>query len=176
MLVLASLTLLTVGDLSAAETFTKVTSGPGSDTGNSRGARGVINSAMASSSCLFFQTLAGEFTVAFMAEADSSDHWPASGREFTTTHWSVVLAANDGASTQSHTALAQLCRTYWYPLYAFVRRKGHSPHDAQDLTQAFFARLLEKNTSSRRRERGGSALSANGAHHFLADDGTRRGV
>jgi RNA polymerase sigma-70 factor (ECF subfamily) len=57
--------------------------------------------------------------------------------EFVTTHWSVVLAAGDMASAQADAALAELCRTYWYPLYAFVRRKGHSPHDAQDLTQAF---------------------------------------
>ena len=72
---------------------------------------------------------------------------PASGAaavQFTATHWSVVLAARDGASTHAHTALEQLCRTYWYPLYAFVRRKGHSAHDAQDLTQGFFAHLLQR--------------------------------
>src|SRR5687767_7005865 len=69
----------------------------------------------------------------------------AGAMQFTTTHWSVVLAAGDTSSPQSDLALAELCRTYWYPLYAFVRRKGNSPHDAQDLTQAFFARLLEKN-------------------------------
>ena len=48
-------------------------------------------------------------------------------------------------SPQAHQALETLCRNYWYPLYAYVRRQGHSAHDAQDLTQAFFARLLEKN-------------------------------
>src|SRR3989442_4961656 len=79
-----------------------------------------------------------------MAQADSSDHSPASAREFQTTHWSVVLAARDTASPQAEAALAELCRTYWYPLYAFVRRKGYSPHHAHDLTQAFFARLLEQ--------------------------------
>lgn len=63
---------------------------------------------------------------------------------FLTTRWSVVLAAKDKASPNSAEALETLCRTYWYPLYAFVRGSGHSPHDAQDLTQAFFARLLEK--------------------------------
>jgi len=61
-----------------------------------------------------------------------------------TTHWSVVLAARDNASPDSAAALEALCRTYWYPLYAFVRRQGHAACDAQDLTQEFFARLLEK--------------------------------
>jgi len=68
---------------------------------------------------------------------------------FATTHWSVVLAAGDTAAPSSQAALAELCQTYWYPLYAFVRRKGHAPHDAQDLTQAFFARLVEKQTLTR---------------------------
>jgi RNA polymerase sigma factor (sigma-70 family) len=63
---------------------------------------------------------------------------------FLTTHWSVVLAAKDGSSPESVAALEVLCRTYWYPLYAFVRHQGHSPSDAQDLTQEFFARLLAK--------------------------------
>ncbi|HEX7569430.1 MAG TPA: sigma-70 family RNA polymerase sigma factor [Verrucomicrobiae bacterium] len=63
---------------------------------------------------------------------------------FVTTHWSLVLSARDKTSPQSADALEKLCRTYWFPIYAFVRRQGHSPHDAQDLTQEFFARLLEK--------------------------------
>ena len=61
-----------------------------------------------------------------------------------TTHWSVILAAADGSSPESDRALATLCRTYWYPLYAFVRRQGHPAHEAEDLTQEFFARILEK--------------------------------
>jgi RNA polymerase sigma factor (sigma-70 family) len=64
---------------------------------------------------------------------------------FATTRWSVVLAAGHGDTTSAHKALTHLCRTYWYPLYAYVRRRGYSPHDAQDLTQEFFARLLEGN-------------------------------
>ena len=64
---------------------------------------------------------------------------------FATTHWSVVLAAGQGDSTSAHAALSYLCQLYWYPLYAYVRRYGHSPHDAQDLTQEFFARLLAGN-------------------------------
>lgn len=61
---------------------------------------------------------------------------------FLTTRWSVVLAAQDKSSPDSAAALEALCRAYWYPLYAYVRRSGRSPHDAQDLTQEFFARLL----------------------------------
>jgi RNA polymerase sigma-70 factor (ECF subfamily) len=62
---------------------------------------------------------------------------------FTTTHWSLVLAAQ-GESTEAKAALEKLCRTYWWPLYGFVRREGYKPEDAQDLTQAFFARLLDR--------------------------------
>jgi RNA polymerase sigma factor (sigma-70 family) len=68
-----------------------------------------------------------------------SDAW------FVTTRWSVVLSAKDQATPQAEQALETLCQTYWYPLYAFVRRHGHSQADAQDLTQEFFARLLAKN-------------------------------
>jgi RNA polymerase sigma factor (sigma-70 family) len=63
---------------------------------------------------------------------------------FATTHWSVVLQAGDSHSPEADSAMERLCKTYWYPLYAFVRRKGHSHDDASDLTQAFFARFLEK--------------------------------
>lgn len=63
---------------------------------------------------------------------------------FLTTHWSVVLSAQDRSSAKSDAALETLCRTYWFPLYAFARRQGYAAHDAQDLTQEFFARLLKK--------------------------------
>lgn len=63
---------------------------------------------------------------------------------FVTTHWSVVLTATGADTTQARVALEHLCRQYWYPIYHFVRRQGHSMHDAQDFTQEFFARLLEK--------------------------------
>lgn len=69
-------------------------------------------------------------------------------REFRTTHWSVVLRAGGADSADGAQALERLCQTYWYPLYAFVRRKGHSHDEAQDLTQAFFAKLLQKNQIS----------------------------
>ncbi|SPE59667.1 RNA polymerase, sigma-24 subunit, ECF subfamily [Verrucomicrobia bacterium] len=67
------------------------------------------------------------------------------GGVFKTTHWSVVLAAGDLDAKDARAALTRLCQTYWYPLYCCVRRYGHSPEDAQDLTQAFFAKLLSKN-------------------------------
>jgi RNA polymerase sigma-70 factor (ECF subfamily) len=63
---------------------------------------------------------------------------------FLTTRWSVVLAARSVASTEATNALESLCRTYWQPLYLYARRHGHSPPDAEDLTQGFFAKLLEK--------------------------------
>jgi RNA polymerase sigma factor (sigma-70 family) len=63
---------------------------------------------------------------------------------FATTHWSVILSAQDKSSPGSFEALESLCKTYWQPLYGFVRRMGNPPPDAEDLTQAFFARLLEK--------------------------------
>jgi len=69
---------------------------------------------------------------------------PRTAAQFATTHWSTVLAAGESASPDSREALEKLCRTYWYPLYAFVRRKGYSPEDAKDLTQAYFERFLEK--------------------------------
>jgi len=78
-----------------------------------------------------------------------------SGAIFATTHWSVVLSAQDRDSPRSAEALETLCRAYWYPLYAYARRAGHSPADAEDLTQGFFARLLEKDyLQSAAREKG----------------------
>src|SRR2546426_2842266 len=63
---------------------------------------------------------------------------------FATTHWSVVVRAGDSQSPESVAAMERLCQTYWYPLYAFVRRKGYDHEDGQDLTQSFFARFLQK--------------------------------
>lgn len=63
---------------------------------------------------------------------------------FATTHWSMVIHAGDSLSPDAATAMERLCGSYWYPLYVFVRRKGHRHEDACDLTQAFFARFLEK--------------------------------
>ena len=91
-----------------------------------------------------------------MSSGRSSPEPAASGpREFRTTHWSVVLAAGDAASPQSAAALEKLCRAYWLPLYAYARRRGQEPEDAQDLTQAFFARFLENNAVSQANRRRG---------------------
>src|SRR6266478_2702311 len=73
---------------------------------------------------------------------------------FVTTHWSVVLTAQE-QSPAADAALEKLCRTYWWPLYGFVRRQGYSPEEAQDLTQGFFALLLERrDLETVRREKG----------------------
>jgi RNA polymerase sigma factor (sigma-70 family) len=82
---------------------------------------------------------------ATMAEASSATSRGAP-QAFPHTHWSVVLTAGRADTQRAHAALARLCETYWYPLYAYARRRGNSPEDAQDLTQEFFARLLERNT------------------------------
>ncbi|HEY5915079.1 MAG TPA: sigma-70 family RNA polymerase sigma factor [Verrucomicrobiae bacterium] len=74
---------------------------------------------------------------------------PGSHACFVTTHWSVVLAAGGGQSPQADAALEKLCRTYWYPLYAYVRGRGYAPADAEDLTQDFFSQLLRKNYPAR---------------------------
>ena len=68
---------------------------------------------------------------------------PGRSATFATTHWTVVLAAGQGSETRLAQALEQLCRAYWYPLYAYVRRRGYGPEEAQDLTQEFFAQFLE---------------------------------
>jgi RNA polymerase sigma-70 factor (ECF subfamily) len=75
---------------------------------------------------------------------EGTENHRAEHRLFVTTRWSVVLAAKDKASPASAEALEALCHIYWYPLYAFVRGSGHSPPDAQDLTQGFFVQLLSK--------------------------------
>ena len=64
--------------------------------------------------------------------------------QFVTTSWTQVMAARDAASAESRQALGTLCEAYWYPLYAFVRRQGHDPEAALDLTQGYFAELIEK--------------------------------
>jgi RNA polymerase sigma-70 factor (ECF subfamily) len=74
----------------------------------------------------------------------TSESRHAGGRSFATTHWSIVLAAAHESRPDAQAALTTLCETYWYPLYAYVRRCGYESHDAEDLTQEFFARLLDK--------------------------------
>jgi RNA polymerase sigma factor (sigma-70 family) len=96
---------------------------------------------------------------------------PSSSAQFPTTRWSQVVAAGDGADPVANQALAELCAAYWYPLYAFVRRKGHPPDEAADLVQGTFVNLLERNgLAAVRPERGRfrSFLMTSCAHH-LAD-------
>jgi RNA polymerase sigma-70 factor (ECF subfamily) len=91
---------------------------------------------------------------------------------FETTRWSLVLAAGGGDRAAAQAALASLCETYWYPLYAYVRRRGRSPDDARDLTQAFFASLLERHDFEHvNRERGRlRAFLLASLKHFLANE------
>jgi RNA polymerase sigma factor (sigma-70 family) len=107
---------------------------------------------------------------------DPQRRTPARGETpFLTTRWSVVLEAGRGDEPSSRKALGELCEAYWYPLYAYVRRRGHRQEDAQDLTQAFFARLLEKNgVVGADPERGRFRAFLLGAlKHFLANEWDR---
>lgn len=103
---------------------------------------------------------------------------PATGAAFATTRWTIVLGAAAGEgpdANRSRMALEELCRLYWRPIYAFVRRQGHSPHDAQDLTQEFFGRLLGDHSLNRvhpDRGRFRSFLLAS-LKHFLANEWDR---
>jgi RNA polymerase sigma factor (sigma-70 family) len=103
---------------------------------------------------------------------------PASDGIFATTHWTVVLTAGRRATPEADRALEELCRTYWYPLYAYVRRRGHSPPDAQDLTQEFFARLLAKHwIESADREKGRfRTFLLTARSRFLANEWDRAGT
>jgi len=94
---------------------------------------------------------------------------------FVTTRWSVVLSAGRKSSPNSDRALAELCQTYWYPLYAYIRRQGRTKEDAEDLVQAFFARFLEKNyLEGLAAERGKfRAFLLAALKHFLANEWDR---
>jgi len=94
---------------------------------------------------------------------------------FVTTHWSVVLTAGRTDTTSACDALAKLCQSYWYPLYSYVRRRGYSPEDAEDLTQEFFARFLAQNWVERAdREKGRfRTFLLSAMHHFLANEWDR---
>ena len=98
------------------------------------------------------------------------------GSSFLTTHWSVVLAAGEQPSSGADEALERLCRAYWFPVYAFIRRQGHAPPDAEDLTQDFFAELIARRDFAgldRSRGKFRSFLIAC-LNHFLAKDWRER--
>ena len=107
-----------------------------------------------------------------MTSENSTPASTAPGDVFATTHWTVVLAAGQRNTPQSNSALEELCRTYWFPLYAYVRRRGHTKEDAKDLTQAFFACFLAKNyLAGLSAERGRfRAFLLASLKHFLIND------
>ncbi len=99
-------------------------------------------------------------------EATQQEHW------FGSTHWSAVLAAGQPGSPRAAAAMEELCRSYWYPLYAYVRRRGYRVEEAQDLTQSFFAGMIENRwLKSADPQRGRFRSFLLGAmNHFLAND------
>jgi RNA polymerase sigma-70 factor (ECF subfamily) len=96
-------------------------------------------------------------------------------RRFSTTRWSLVLAAGNASAEGAHEALAELCRLYWYPVYAFVRRRGHAPEDSLDLTQEFFTRLIEQDSVKTADPARGKFRSwlLGALKHFLANEWDR---
>jgi RNA polymerase sigma factor (sigma-70 family) len=110
-----------------------------------------------------------------LSSQNPESNQPSRGNVFVTTRWTVVLSAGRKSSLQSDQALAELCQTYWYPLYAYVRRQGRTKEDAEDLVQAFFARFLERNyleglAAERGRFRAFLLVSLK---HFLANEWDR---
>ena len=100
---------------------------------------------------------------------------PAGPRHFATTRWTLIAAAGKTATPEARKALSELCRLYWYPLYAFVRRRGYDADEALDLTQGFFTRLIEKNdlaAADPARGRFRSWLLAS-VKHFLSNEWDR---
>jgi RNA polymerase sigma factor (sigma-70 family) len=118
-------------------------------------------------------TPAEDDVTSLSAVSGNAYHGPAA---FTTTHWSVVLAAQD-ESPAAQEALEKLCRTYWRPIYGFVRRQGIAPAEAEDLTQGFFASLLEhRNLNAVRQEQGRLRSYLLGAAKYFLSEERRRGM
>jgi len=110
--------------------------------------------------------------------APTSDATSDGAQWFATTHWSVVLAAKQGDPSEAAVALEKLCRTYWPPLYAYIRRDGQDATEAQDLTQEFFARLLARNYLQRLHRQEGKFRSFLLAYlkNFLSEQRRRAGA
>lgn len=110
-----------------------------------------------------------------MTAEHSTPPLTAPGDVFATTHWTVVLAAGRRGTPQTERALEELCHTYWFPLYAYVRRRGHTKEAAEDLVQGFFARFLEKNyLAGLSAERGRfRAFLLAALKHYLANEWNR---
>jgi RNA polymerase sigma factor (sigma-70 family) len=109
---------------------------------------------------------------------DNLDSGAGQSPEFRPTQWSLVRRAAGFDSPESREALESLCRAYWFPIYAFVRRQGRSPHDAQDLTQEFFARLLAGESIARANPQLGKfrTFLLGALKHFLADEQRKAGA
>jgi RNA polymerase sigma-70 factor (ECF subfamily) len=110
-----------------------------------------------------------------VASPDEIPEFLQNARAFRTTHWSVVMQAGAPESGESKQALEELCRTYWFPIYGYIRSRGYSPDDAQDLVQAFFERFLEKNyleSVNAQRGKFRSFLLAS-VNHFLSNEWDR---
>ena len=110
-----------------------------------------------------------------MSEKNQESFGPPKRPHFATTHWSVVLAAGRSSCAQQKQALETLCQSYWFPLYAFLRRRGYDAHQAEDYTQGFFADILEKHdlrAADPERGRFRSFLLAT-LKHFLSDERDR---
>jgi RNA polymerase sigma factor (sigma-70 family) len=103
-------------------------------------------------------------------------HSPFGGSDFRTTRWTLVVAAAHPERKESRAALVSLCENYWYPLYAYIRRRGYPTEEAQDLTQEFFLRIIEGRYLERAdREKGRfRAFILTSARFFLADEADRR--
>jgi len=110
-----------------------------------------------------------------MSDKNPISSTPPSAGRFATTHWSVVRAAGKTSSLHYKEAMGTLCQTYWFPLYAFLRRQGHNSNQAEEYTQAFFTRLLEKRglrlADSKRGKFRSFLLAA--LKNFLADERDR---
>lgn len=115
---------------------------------------------------------ADELRMRFSFDAGQDDAIAVSPREFPDTRWSRVALAGSGDCGGAEQALDQLCQSYWQPIYGFLRRKGYSPHDAEDLTQQFFFRLLQRNSvANADRAKGRFRNFLLGAlDHFLTDE------
>lgn len=107
--------------------------------------------------------------------AETNIPWPRSVGAFTTTHWSVVLTAKESDGTTADAAIDRLCRAYWPPIYAYIRRDGHGPEDAQDLTQEFLSRFVHRDWLNHLQDRRGKFRSfmLTFLKHFLSDQRDR---
>ena len=114
----------------------------------------------------------------YAMQSNTEHHSDSSGGAFATTHWSAVYTARDGDSSKAVAALERLCRSYWRPVYAFIRRDGRQPADAQDLTQEFFLRFIQKEWIDQLEHQRGKFRSflLTFLKHFLSDERDRAGA